>query len=180
MSSKKLIIFTDIGDTIIDEGTEIRNAEGVVVKADCIPGAAETYLRLHGEGYPIVMVADGLTASFRNLMALHGLTNIFSAWIISEEVGEDKPSAKMFDAAFSALGLSAEDKKRVVMVGNNVVRDMRGASRFGLRSVLLDWSKRRPFDAELPEDVPTYRIHQPGELPALCERLNAELEAEKK
>ena len=175
---RKLIILTDIGDTIIDEGTEVRSGDGVVVRADCIPGARETYLRLHAAGYPIAMVADGLTASFRNLMAMHGLSDIFSAWIISEEVGEDKPSAKMFEAAFAALGLTAADKPRVIMVGNNVLRDIRGASRFGLRSVLMDWSTRRPFDPELPEDVPTCRIHTPAELFDLCEKLNAELEAE--
>ena len=176
--AKQLIILTDIGDTIIDEGTEVRNDQGVVVHASCIPGARETYLRLHESGYTICMVADGLTASFRNLMALHGLTDIFSAWVVSEEIGEDKPSPKMFQAAFKALGLTGDDKGRVIMVGNNVKRDMRGAGRFGLRSVLLDWSPRRPFDAEEDADVPTWRIHQPEELFDLCERLNAELEAE--
>ena len=178
MAEKKLIILTDIGDTIIDEGTEVRGEGEIVQHADCIPGARETYLRLHAAGYRIAMVADGLTASFRNLMAQHGLTDVFSAWIVSEEIGEDKPSRKMFEAAFQALGLRDEDKPRVIMVGNNVIRDMRGASRYGLRSVLLDWSRRRPFDAQLPEDVPTWRIHQPEELFDLCERLNAELEAE--
>ncbi len=72
-NKKSLILFTDIGDTIIDEGTEVRDDRGVVIHADCIPTARETYLRLHEAGYTIVMVADGLTASFRNLMAQHGL-----------------------------------------------------------------------------------------------------------
>ena len=112
-------------------------------------------------------------------MDLHGLSPVFSAWVISEEVGEDKPSAKMFETAMQAMHLTDADKKRIIMVGNNVKRDMRGANRFGIRSVLLDWSKRRPFDAELPEDRPDYVIHNPSELFDLVERLNAELEAEK-
>ena len=168
---KRLIIFTDIGDTIIDEGTEVRNGEGVVVHADCIPGAKETYLRLYEAGYPIVMVADGLTRSFRNTMKENGLDHIFAAWIISEAVGEDKPSPKMFSAAMEAMGLTERDKRRVLMIGNNVSRDIRGANRFGITSVLLDWSKRRPFDEELPEDHADYRIHTPEELLALAERL---------
>ena len=176
---KNIIIFTDIGDTIIDEGTEERDRTGVVQRAQCIPGARETTLKLHDAGYPIVMVADGLTKSFHNLMDLHGLSPVFAAWVISEEVGEDKPSAKMFETAMQAMHLTDADKKRIIMVGNNVKRDMRGANRFGIRSVLLDWSKRRPFDAELPEDRPDYVIHNPSELFDLVERLNAELEAEK-
>ena len=64
-----LIIFTDIGDTIIDESSEIRNEPyGVVLRASCIPGARETMLELHRQGYPIVMVADGMVESFHNTM----------------------------------------------------------------------------------------------------------------
>ena len=168
---KRLIIFTDIGDTIIDESTEVRNAEDVVVHADCIPGAKETYLKLFEAGYPIVMVADGLTRSFRNTMKENGLDHIFAAWIISEEVGEDKPSPKMFAAAMEAMGLTEQDKSRILMIGNNVRRDIRGANRCGLTSVLLDWSKRRPFDEELPEDHAAFRIHTPEELFSLAERV---------
>ena len=168
---KRLIIFTDIGDTIIDEGTEVRNDQGVVIHASCIPGAKETYLRLHEAGYAIVMVADGLAQSFRNTMEENGLDSIFSAWIISEAVGEDKPSPKMFSAAMAAMNLKEADKGRILMIGNNVSRDIRGANRFGLISVLLDWSKRRPFTEELPEDHADYRIHTPEELLALAEQL---------
>ena len=173
---KKLIIFTDIGDTIIDEGTEVRDGNDIVLRADCIPGARETTLRLHEAGYTIVMVADGRSASFHNMMDLHGLSPVFGAWIISEEVGEDKPSPRMFEAAMKAMGLGEADKGRIIMVGNNVIRDMRGANRFGIRSVLMDWSDRRSFEPQLPEDVPTYRIHTPAELFDLAEKLEGELE----
>ena len=172
---KRLIIMTDIGDTIIDEGTEVRNAAGIVEHAGCIPGAKETYLALYEAGYTILMVADGLTPSFRNTMRENGLEHVFSAWIISDAVGEDKPSPRMFASAMEAAGLTDEDKKRVIMVGNNVKRDIRGANRFGISSVLIDWSKRRPFDAEIPEDRETYRIHTPQELISLAERLERQL-----
>jgi len=176
-TKKKLIIFTDIGDTVIDEGTEVRNENGDVVSAVCIPGARETYLRLYEEGYTIVMVADGTTPSFHNTMEQHGMDHIFAAWIISDKIGEDKPSPKMFSAAMKALNLTEEDKKRVIMIGNNIKRDIRGANRFGIRSVLIDWSARRPYDEELPEDHFTYRIHRPEEFLPLVRRLEAELEA---
>ena len=93
-----------------------------------------------------------------------------------EEVGEEKPSARMFSAAMNAAGLTDGDKKRVIMVGNNVKRDIRGANCFGVRSVLIDWSKNRPYDEELPEDHADFVIHHPEELLALAERLEAELE----
>ena len=77
----------------------------------------------------------------------------------------------MFSAAMEALDLTEKDKSRILMIGNNVSRDIRGANRFGLTSVLLDWSKRRPFDEELPEDHADERIHTPEELLSLAERL---------
>ena len=80
---KKLIIFTDIGDTVIDESTEVRKVPyGVVYEADCIPGAKETMLSLYEQGYTIVMVADGLEQSFRNTMKGNGLDHVFSEWVI--------------------------------------------------------------------------------------------------
>ena len=175
MKERKMILFTDIGDTIIDESTEIRNSEDVVQRAECIPGARETCLRLHEKGYRIAMVADGRDASFRNTMRQHGLTSVFEAWIISENVGAEKPDAAMFRSAMEAMGLQEEDKARILMVGNNVKRDIRGANQFGVTSVLMDWSKRRPFDEEIPEDRRDYCIHTPGELVPLAEKLEKEL-----
>ena len=88
MEKKKLIIFTDIGDTIVDEGTEVRKVPfGVVYGADCIQGAKETMLELYRRGFTIVLVADGLSQSFHNTMEQNGLDHIFADWIISEEVG---------------------------------------------------------------------------------------------
>ena len=104
-------------------------------------------------------------------MEQHGMDHIFSAWIISDAVGEDKPSPKMFAAAMEALGLTEQDKSRILMIGHNVIRDIRGANRFGLISVLIDWSQRRPFTEELPEDHARYRIHSPEELLLLAEKL---------
>ena len=95
---KKLIIFTDIGDTVIDEGTEVRKVpEGVVYHAKCIPGAKETMLSLYEQGYKIAMVADGYIESFHNMMEENGLSQIFAAEAISEEFGQEKPGQIMFE-----------------------------------------------------------------------------------
>ena len=177
-NTKKLIVFTDIGDTIIDEGTEVHDENRVVLSADCIPGARETYRKLHDAGYQIVMVADGLVQSFHNTMTQNGLDELFTAKIISEEIGEEKPSEKMFRAAMDSLGLKDEDKARVVMIGNNVERDIPGANRFGIRSVLLEWSPRRPFDELSPEMRATYKIGKPEELLPLVDALEKSLDSE--
>ena len=173
-SGKRIVLFTDIGDTIIDEGTEVRDEGGTVIHARCIPGARETMRTLCEAGYPIVMVADGTVQSFSNTMRENGLDDIFSARIISEAVGAEKPDPRMFRAAMDALGLTDADRGRIVMVGNNVKRDILGANRAGLISVLLTWSDRRPFDEDSPEEHPAYKIATPPELIPLLERLEEE------
>ena len=170
----KLIIFTDIGDTIIDEGSEVREVPyGVVLRADCIPGAKETMLALYEQGFTIAMVADGLTESFHNTMTQNGLEHIFAAKSISEENGVEKPDWVMFQKALERLGLTERDKERIVMVGNNLKRDVLGARRFGIRSVLLSWSPRYNMVPSCEEETPDYVISRPEELPELVNRLDA-------
>ena len=43
---KKLIIFTDSGDTIIDESTQVFDERGIVARAEFIPGAGEVLRQL--------------------------------------------------------------------------------------------------------------------------------------
>ena len=173
-TDKRIVLFTDIGDTVIDEGTEVRDGEGTVIHADCIPGAKETMRAIFDEGWPVVMVADGTVRSFHNTMTENGLDDIFSARIISEAVGAEKPDGRMFRAAMDAMGLTDADRGRIVMVGNNVKRDILGANRAGIRSVLLTWSRRRPFDEDGPDERPDYRIARPEELLPLLRKLEKE------
>lgn len=172
----KLIIFTDIGDTVVDEGTEIREVPcGVVLKAGCIPGAKDSMLQLYQEGYTIAMVADGLVESFYNTMTQNGLEHIFAAKSISEEWGAEKPNEIMFRKAMEKLGLTDADKSRIIMIGNNLKRDIVGAKRFGIRSVLLSWSPRYNMVPSCEEEIPDYVIARPDELPALVHKLDAQL-----
>ncbi len=175
MINKKLIIFTDSGDTIINEGTEIRDENGIVIHAETIPGAAETLKQLYDEGYRICMVADGEEQSFTNVYIENGLGYCFHTRTISEIVGEQKPAASMFEDAMAKNGLTDEDKSRIIMVGNNCRKDIAGANRFGITSVLLDWSPRYNMVPANEDETPDYVIHKPEELLELVRKLNSEL-----
>ena len=176
--SKKLIIFTDSGDTIIDEATQVYDARHIVREASFIPGADRVLRLLHEEGYTIALVADGEWESFQNVYRRSGLDDCFDAWVVSELVGQEKPAASMFEAAYEKLGLTDADKTRIVMIGNNLKKDVAGANRQGLISVWLDWSPRYFHTVEEPDWQPDYTVHTPEELLALIHRLEAELEAQ--
>ena len=175
--SKKLIIFTDSGDTIIDEATQVYDDRHIVQEASFIPGADRVLRQLHEEGYTIALVADGEWESFQNVYRRSGLDDCFDAWVVSEVVGQQKPAAIMFETAYEKLGLTDADKPRIVMIGNNLKKDIAGANRQGLISVWLDWSPRYFHTVEEPDWQPDYTVHTPEELLTLIHRLEAELEA---
>ena len=176
--SKKLIIFTDSGDTIIDEATQVYDGRHIVQEAKFIPEADKVLRQLHEEGYTIALVADGEWDSFQNVYRRTGLDDCFDAWVVSEVVGQQKPAAIMFETAYEKLGLTEADKRRIVMIGNNLKKDVAGANRQGLISVWLDWSPRYFHTVEEPDWQPDYTVHTPLELLELIHRLEAELEAE--
>lgn len=143
------------------------------LRADLIPGAAEVVHTLKRLGYPLALVADGPAATFANILAQHELYDCFDAFAISEEVGVEKPDPRIFIHALDQLGIRREDYRRVVMVGNNLARDVKGANALGLVSVWLDWASRRSKIPTDDSEVPQYTITTPKALLPLIERLNA-------
>lgn len=153
-----LAICFDCGDTLADEGSEIKDARGVTLRADLIPGAVDVIRELKRQSYPLALVADGPAATFINILTQHELYEYFDAFAISEEVGVEKPHPRIFIHALEQLDIRREDYGRVVMVGNNLARDVKGANALGLISVWLDWAPRRPKVPADASEVPQYTI----------------------
>ena len=84
----------------------------------------------------------------------------------------------MFEAAYEALKLTDADKHRIVMIGNNLKKDIAGANRQGLISVWLDWSPRYFHTVEEPDWEPDYTISMPSELIPLLHELEEKLQNE--
>ncbi len=171
MTQQLLAICLDSGDTLVDEGTEVKDAAGVVERAELIPGAAALVAAIKARGYPLALVADGPVGSFQNILIQHKLYDYFDVFAISGAVGVEKPDAAMFHHALRQLAIAPADYGRVVMVGNNLERDICGANALGIISVWLDWAPRR---AKVPANalqVPAYTIRQPLELLTLLDQL---------
>ena len=173
--SKELILFFDCGDTIVDESTQVFDESGIVLHASFLPGAGEMLASLHAQGYRMALVADGLTASFQNILRELGIGHLFEARIISQEVGVCKPDARMFREALEKMRLTAADAGRIVMIGNNLKRDVLGANRMGFTSVLLSCSPRYVMRPETAEETPDYVAAMPREVPGLIRGLEERL-----
>lgn len=171
-SSRHLLaICIDSGDTLVDEATEVKDADLVVQRAELIPGASELLYEIKRRGYPLALVADGPVGSFQNIYTQHELLHLFDVFAISGKVGVEKPDARMFEAALEQLAIPPSHYGRTLMLGNNLERDIKGANALGIISVWIDWAPRRskiPADAS---EVPQYTIKTPLELLDVIEQI---------
>jgi HAD superfamily hydrolase (TIGR01549 family) len=171
MTHHILAVCLDCGDTLVDEATEVKTSEGVSLRAELIPGAAELVQQLKARGYPLALVADGPCATFENNLGPYQLYEMFDAYAISETLEVSKPHARMFLHALEALNIPTSEYGRVVMVGNHLERDIKGANEAGMISVWLNWSPRRSKIPADPSEQPQFTINNPLELLDLLDRL---------
>lgn len=92
------------------------------------------------------------------------LVPYFDEIVISGAFGKGKPDASIFVHALERIGLN---KDEVLMVGDNLMTDILGASRAGIKSV---WINRH--DKERNEVVPTYEITHLEQLYPILEALS--------
>lgn len=172
MTAKNILaVGLDCGDTLIDESTEVKMAGDISLRAELIPGAAKLMYALKRSGYPLALIADGPTATFENNLGPYGLYDLFDAISISGAVGVAKPHPDIFHHAMRQLGIEEEEYGRIVMVGNHLSRDVKGANDLGMISVWLDWAPRRHKIPRDPSEIPQYTIKEPLALIPLLESL---------
>jgi len=163
-------ILFDLGDVIMREETEEKLDE-VTQRADLVPGMADLLRQLRRQGRRLGLVADTRAGTYRNVLRQHGLYDLFETFAISDHLGCVKPDRRMFAHALDELGIPPTDWSRVVMVGNNLARDIRGANALGLISVWLAWNERYPTAPADPSERPCYQVGTADELAVLLDAL---------
>ena len=115
-------------------------------------------------------VLDALKGDYRLLLLTNGspdlqntkltitseLVPYFEKIVISGAFGRGKPDAAIFEYALSLMDLKSDE---AIMVGDNLMTDILGASRVGMKSV---WINRH--EKERNEVIPTYEITHLEEL----------------
>jgi putative hydrolase of the HAD superfamily len=90
------------------------------------------------------------------------LVPYFDQIVISGDFGRGKPDPSLFQHALQLLSL---EKDEALMVGDNLMTDILGANRAGIRSV---WINRH--NKARNEVIPTYEIHHLSELFPILEK----------
>jgi FMN phosphatase YigB (HAD superfamily) len=163
-------VLFDLGDVIMQEETEVKDEQRNTLGAELVPGMDEALHTLKSRGYKFGLVADTHFKTAWNVLHQHGLYELFETRAISEQVGCEKPAPLIFRVALGALKIAPQDYPRVVMVGNNLVRDVRGANRLGLISVWFHWNDRYLPDPDIV-DTPRSEVHTTPDLVELIDRI---------
>jgi 2-haloacid dehalogenase len=116
------------------------------------PGA-ETVVRTLSKRYRIGVLTNGLKDVQRPRLVKSAIWDCLSGLVISEEVGAAKPAPEYFAIAFQQMG--NPPLRSVLMIGDNLNSDIRGASRYDLDTCWYNPARLpRPADLSI-----TYEIH---------------------
>ncbi len=161
----------DLGDTIMQEETEVKDPSKTTLEAQLFPGMKEALQQLKHQGYRLALIADTRPGTYKNVLRQHGIYDLFSAFAISEELQTSKPHRRMFDHVLQELHVDAED---AVMCGNNLARDIAGANALGMRTVWFHWNDRYPTEPKNALETPDFIVHSAKEFLELERRLRSE------
>jgi putative hydrolase of the HAD superfamily len=112
--------------------------------------------------YQLILITNGSPDLQNTKLSLTPeLIPYFDHIVISGDFGKGKPDSSIFEHALSRLSLQKEE---VMMVGDNLMTDILGANRTGIKSV---WINRH--QKERNEVIPTYEIQHLEELFTILE-----------
>jgi putative hydrolase of the HAD superfamily len=109
--------------------------------------------------YRLAVVSDAQSAYGLPELRDAGLAGYFQSVVISGDYGYRKPDQRLFQAALSALQVRPEE---AIFIGNDRFRDVLGARRVGMKTILFC-----PYGnpGGSPETEPDYILYQFGGLP---------------
>ncbi len=107
----------------------------------------------------LVLITNGVARVQRPKLVKSGIDEFLDEVFISEVVGANKPSRKIFDIAIKKLEI--ENTKRILVVGDSLKADIQGAKNANLDSCWCNYK-----NVELPENAPkpTHTIYHFEEL----------------
>jgi YjjG family noncanonical pyrimidine nucleotidase len=125
------LLFDAVGVELQPAAFSTRYLRNLAQGTDLIDGALDVIQALHGR-MGLMLITNGLQEVQRPRFARSALNGYFAGLVISEEVGAAKPDARIFDVAFERMGHPR--REAVLMVGDSLTSDMRGAADYGIDS----------------------------------------------
>ena len=154
---------------------DVEDQELAAELAETFPAERMKHVYLYEE---TIDVLEKLKNNFKLLMLTNGspdlqqtklslspeLKDYFDHIVISGDFGSGKPSVELFNYALSLLQV---EKSEVIMVGDNPLTDILGASKFGIDSIWINHKTRAQSDV-----IPTFEIDRLREIMPIIKSLS--------
>ena len=127
------------------------------------PGAAELCRDLHGMGYELAIITNGASIPQHGRLDNSPLRQYWKEIFISDDMGCQKPQPEYFDRVCEGMGISPEDRKYALIIGDSLSSDIRGGLNAGIDTC---WYNPRGKAAD-PSIPATYEVRNFEELRAL-------------
>ncbi len=138
---------TDINPFIINEEYLVNLSDGGNMK----DGAKELIEKLKSNGYDLYIVTNGIEKTQKRRLTKAGIIAYFADIFVSEAIGHQKPKKEYFDYVISHI--SEKDIGRVLLVGDSLTSDIKGAKNAGLTCVWLRNNKNTDYSGYNPDFI---------------------------
>ncbi|MDD5170323.1 MAG: HAD family hydrolase, partial [Syntrophales bacterium] len=105
--------------------------------------------------YPMALVSDAQPCFALPEIKAVGLNGYFNPTIISAHYGFRKPDKRLIEKALDAMKLLPSE---VLYVGNDMYRDIYGASRLGIKTIFVDSNQGDKYHENVTPDYIAYRF----------------------
>ncbi len=141
---------TDIDPFVINEEFLSALGNGGNLK----DGAKELIDGLKKQGYDLYIVTNGIALTQKRRLTKAGILSVFSDIFVSEAIGSQKPKKEYFDYVLSHI--KEKDIGRVLLVGDSLTSDIKGAVNAGITCAWLRHSKDIDHSAYNPDYIIDY------------------------
>jgi len=121
--------------------------------------------QLQAAGFKLGLVSNTLFPGYTvdDVLRHEKLLEYFPLRVYSSDVGYMKPHRRIFEAALDQLGVAAD---RTVFVGDRIDKDVQGAARLGMKTILLKRDGQTPRGRACPDHV----VRALSEVPTILSR----------
>lgn len=134
----------NINDRILNELIGLWNKNWMLARL--YEDTLESLEHFKKEGYKLALISNTDNFSIEKVIDKFGLSKYFDAVILSYECGLLKTNPKMFDLALEKLGVK---KAEAIMVGDSIETDIEGATKAGVKAVLIDRRDKRAYENKI-------------------------------
>lgn len=124
-------------------------AEALSRSSILLPGAL-AFCRRAAERFPLYVLTNGVAFIQERRIGASPIAPYLSGVFISQHLGSQKPHLEFFRAVFDRLGMTEQDKRQTVMIGDSLHSDIVGGLNAGIDTVWANFHGAKADEAVRP------------------------------